>query len=105
MVNIKVRGFDSHEELREYLEEIDETPAASPQDRRLRQETASLKVQLEDLKIRVEEGWSDAGDQARPVGRRSPFLLPVLPVVAVVGLALILLSWTSNRRTLAFHRW
>ncbi|THV12508.1 hypothetical protein [Rhizobium rhizophilum] len=103
-MNIKVRGFDSPEQLREHLEELDDTPdQESPQDRRLRQEIASLRAQLEDLKLRVEEGWSeDEHHEQLTVGPSSLSSL-ILPVTAVLGLVFILSSRASNERTLFFH--
>jgi hypothetical protein len=105
MVNIKARGFDSPEQLREHLEELDDTPDQnSPQDRRLRQEIASLRAQLEDLKIRVEEGWPEAEGRQQPAVRPSPLSSPVLPLSAALGLALILAVRASSGRTMFLYR-
>ncbi len=105
MVNIKARGFDSPEQLREHLEELDDTPDQnSPQDRRLRQQIASLRAQLEDLKIRVEEGWPEAEVRQQPAARPSPLSSPVLPLTAALGLAFILALRASSGRTMFLHQ-
>lgn len=105
MVNIKARGFDSPEQLREHLEEIDDTPDQdSPQDRRLRQEFASLRAQLEDLKIRVEEGWPQAEGRQQPAARPSSLSSPVLPLTAALALAFILAVRASSGRTRFLHQ-
>lgn len=105
MVNIKARGFDSPEQLREHLEEIDDTPDQDPpQDRRLRQEIASLRAQLEDLKIRVEEGWPEAEGRQQPAARPSPLSSPVLPLTAALGLAFILALRALSGRALFLYR-
>ncbi len=105
MVNIKARGFDSPEQLREHLEELDDTPDQdSPQDRRLRQEIASLRAQLEDLKIRVEEGWPEAEGRQQPAARLSSLSSPVLSLTAALGLAFILALRASSGRALFIYR-
>lgn len=105
MVNIKARGFDSPEQLREHLEELDDTPGQnSPQDRRLRREIAFLHAQLEDLKIRVEEGWPEADGRQQPAARPSPLSSPVLSLTAALGLAFILALRASNGRTMFLHQ-
>jgi len=56
MVNIKARGFESQDELREVLEEIADTETkTSPENRQVQREVASLRARLEDLRIRVGE--------------------------------------------------
>jgi hypothetical protein len=105
MVNIKARGFDSPEQLREHLEELDDTPDQnSPQDRRLRQEIASLRAQLEDFKIRVEEGWPEAEGRQQPAARLSSLSSPVLSLTAALGLAFILALRASSGRALFIYR-
>lgn len=101
MVNIKARGFDSPEQLREHLEELDDTPDQnSPQDRRLRQEIASLRAQLKDLKIRVDEGGPGVEGRQQPAARPSSLSSPVLPLTAALGLAFILAFRASSGRTI-----
>ncbi len=56
MMNIKARGFESQDELREVLEEIADTETkTSPANRQVQREVASLRARLEDLRIRVGE--------------------------------------------------
>jgi hypothetical protein len=105
MVNIKARGFDSPEQLREHLEELDDNNDRNArQNRQLRREIASLRAQLEDLKIRVEEGWTEAEDRQQPAARPSPLSSPILLVTAALGLAFILAFRASSGRRMFLYR-
>ncbi|MDH4442695.1 MAG: hypothetical protein QE284_20205 [Rhizobium sp.] len=105
MVNIKARGFDSPEQLREHLEELDDINVRDArQDRQLRREIASLLAQLEDLKIRVEERWTEAEDHQQSAARPSPLSSPILLVTAALGLAFILALRASSGRRMFLYR-
>jgi hypothetical protein len=67
MSTIKTKGFDSPEQVREYLEELDDVPSKEPpRDRSIQREIAVLRGKIEDLKIRVEEMQEEDDERTAP---------------------------------------
>jgi hypothetical protein len=102
MVNIKARGFESPDQLREVLEEIAETETRTPpENRQILREIASLRARLEDLRIRVgeilaEEGLENDEDLERHQARKR--LSRSALSVASGALVALLLGLLQGRR-------
>jgi hypothetical protein len=103
MVNIKARGFESQNQLRELLEDVEDTDTVTtPEDRQAMRMIASLRAGIEDLSIRLGEMWTDdtRGD-GKEEGRRPPRHVPQAVVTvasgAVAGFLLGLLAQRAER--------
>lgn len=93
----RIRGFDNPDQIREYMDDLDDgSVSESPQDRAIRREIARLRAQIEDLRIRVGEMHAFDTDQPYSAGsKRQPLSTIVLGIVAGQVLRRLGLGWAG----------